>query len=565
MPRIIAPATAKRVQTHANSYIKPVRAISTPQPSNYGVRRALVTIALVAACACTAFYWWQRGQPVALATAPAGKSHCLSYSPYRLAGETPYDKDFVVSPQRIDGDLALLAAVTRCVRTYSVQQGLAAVPEAARKAGLKVWLGVWIGRDAAENRREIALAIEVARGNRDVIEAVIVGNEVLLRREQTPERLAAMIAEVRMATALPVTYAEVWEFWLRSPALAPAVDFVTVHMLPYWEDEPIAVAHAVAHAIRMVDRVQAAFPDKEIVIGEAGWPSAGRWRGGATPSLVNEARFLRELAAAAQARGMRYNLIEAFDQPWKRGQEGAMGGHWGIFDSAGNLKFDLAGAVAEDPHWQRGLWAIAAGALAFLTLAFVARTRTWTGALIAGAAGGATGGTLAAQWQYLFAWNRYAVEWVVTVFYTFAALLLAILIALTLARCTDRGPVRAPRLLAPLRALFLFGAAVMALLLVSDPRYRGFPLALHAVPAVGLALYAGAYGNARASIEERVLAGWLTASAPYIIWNEGLQNLPALAWAAVAVLYAVPLFASARALVPASTTTASANPTAAGS
>jgi hypothetical protein len=28
----------------------------------------------------------------------------------------------------------------------------------------------------------------------------------------------------------PVTYADVWEFWLRNPQLADEVDFITVHM-----------------------------------------------------------------------------------------------------------------------------------------------------------------------------------------------------------------------------------------------------------------------------------------------------------------------------------------------
>ena len=29
----------------------------------------------------------------------------------------------------------------------------------------------------------------------------------------------------------------------------------------------------------------------------------------------------------------RVNLIEAYDQPWKRQLEGTVGGHWGIYDA----------------------------------------------------------------------------------------------------------------------------------------------------------------------------------------------------------------------------------------
>ena len=41
---------------------------------------------------------------------------------------------------------------------------------------------------------------------------------------------------------MPVTYADVWEFWLRYRDVYEAVDFVTIHILPYWEDFPISGA-----------------------------------------------------------------------------------------------------------------------------------------------------------------------------------------------------------------------------------------------------------------------------------------------------------------------------------
>ncbi len=46
---------------------------------------------------------------------------------------------------------------------------------------------------------------------------------------------------------MPVTYADVWEFWLRNRDVAAAVDFVTIHILPYWEDFPIPARNAAAH------------------------------------------------------------------------------------------------------------------------------------------------------------------------------------------------------------------------------------------------------------------------------------------------------------------------------
>ena len=46
---------------------------------------------------------------------------------------------------------------------------------------------------------------------------------------------------------MPVTYADVWEFWLRYREVAAAVDFITIHILPYWEDIPIPARRAAAH------------------------------------------------------------------------------------------------------------------------------------------------------------------------------------------------------------------------------------------------------------------------------------------------------------------------------
>src|SRR5262249_20485134 len=153
--------------------------------------------------------------------------------------------------------------------------------------------------------------IALAKNYRDVIAAIVVGNEVLLRGELAAPDIAEVLREVKSATSLPVTYADVWEFWLRNTELAQAVDFVTVHILPYWEDFPIAAAEAGAHVDAIRSRVAAAFPGKEILIGEVGWPSAGRMREGALPSPANQALVLEEVMARARAGNYRVNLIEA--------------------------------------------------------------------------------------------------------------------------------------------------------------------------------------------------------------------------------------------------------------
>ena len=324
------------------------------------------------------------------------------------------------------------------MRTYSVDQGLDAVPRLARKHGLRVLLGIWIGRDAAENEREIAHALEVLQRDGDVVDGVIVGNEVLLRREQPVAALRAYIERVRAATPIPVTYADVWEFWLRNPGLAEAVSFVTVHMLPYWEDDPQPIGRAVDHVVRVHERVRAAFPGKAILVGEVGWPSAGRRRETAVPSVANQARFVREFADAAARHGLRYNVIEAFDQPWKRRLEGTVGGTWGLLDAEGQPKFPLQGAVRPVRDAARGMLGAALGAIGLLALGLLGgpRARLRGGAFLL-LAGSAIGAAIPTQSLALQAACRDAAECSVGTAFTMVAFLAAVLCAVAIARRLD--------------------------------------------------------------------------------------------------------------------------------
>ncbi|HRO59596.1 MAG TPA: hypothetical protein PK177_10610, partial [Burkholderiaceae bacterium] len=204
---------------------------------------ALMALAWVAGAAGT----FSANRPQAIADAPAGMLDCLSYAPFRKPGETPFDPAASVSRERIAEDLRLLSSRTNCVRTYSIDQGLDAVPEVAASLGMQVLLGAWLSRDRTLNQIELDRAIALAREHRGTVRALIVGNEVLLRRELPEHELAEALKLARSEAGVPVTYADVWEFWLEHPDLVDAVDFVTIHILPYWEDEPVGIDEAAEH------------------------------------------------------------------------------------------------------------------------------------------------------------------------------------------------------------------------------------------------------------------------------------------------------------------------------
>ena len=254
-----------------------------------------------------------------------------------------------------------------------------------------------------------------------------------------------------------------------------------------------------------------------------------------------------------------------------------MGGYWGLFDSAGKPKFPLKGPVVEDARWLQGFAAMGAGVFAFFLMGRLRGVRGAGGAALLVSAGIATGGALVAQWRYMTASNRDALEWLSTGVYTVAAVLTALAASIALGRwlggerpapLASWQGVRAGTVdgadatLGTLRALFLFGAAVMALLLVFDPRYRDFPLPLHLVPAAAFALLAVAGATGRPEIEERLMAAWIALSAPVVVAVERLDNLHALGWLGVAAAYAAPVLAAAFGPRRASTSTASPKPTA---
>ncbi|MEP7312562.1 MAG: glycoside hydrolase family 17, partial [Pseudomonadota bacterium] len=374
-------------------------------------QRVILLATLTLAVGFCLWYWWRDGHFVVLADAPAGKLDCVSYSP---AGKEPLARTGVGRAQ-LERDLSLLAQRFRCVRIYSVSDGLDQVPVVARELNLKVLLGLWIGRDNSLNQREIKLGLAVAARDHDVIEGIIVGNEVLLRRELDPEHLGALLRQVNEATKLPVTYADVWDFWREAPQLAADVDFITIHLLPYWENHPTGIDAALAHTASVYGEALRTFPGKRVFIGETGWPSRGRQRDDAAPGRVNQARFVREFTAWAEAGSIQYNLIEGFDQPWKRALEGTVGGYWGMYDAAGKPKFPLQGPMQEDPQWQRGAWAAAASALLFGLLGLLLRRGAhWSAPLIMLLGGAAAGSVAALQWRYLAASNRTTTEWVVS-------------------------------------------------------------------------------------------------------------------------------------------------------
>ncbi|HEX5418690.1 MAG TPA: glycosyltransferase family 2 protein [Gammaproteobacteria bacterium] len=298
----------------------------------------------IAIAAVTLAAWAWLTQPIA---APAWPSRVegFAFSPLR-PGQDPAHAEYPTREQ-LDADLALVAAEAHSIRTYSLAGTLADIPELAARHGLGVTLGVWLGKDRTANAAELAKLREVMRRARNVTR-VIIGNEVLLRRDLPLAELTGILDAARRELDVPVGTAEPWNVWMTHPELAQHVDFIAVHLLPYWEG--VDVDHAVDYVNARVDALATAYPGKHVVIGEVGWPSWGRTYGRAVASHPAAAAFLRRFLARAEDKGYDYFLLEAFDQPWKRADEGEVGAYWGFFDASRQPKFSRAGPITVMPH-----------------------------------------------------------------------------------------------------------------------------------------------------------------------------------------------------------------------
>ena len=319
-----------------------------------------MAVALCLVVGASALFWASRDYTV-VAPDWAGQIAGITYHPSHAF--TLRD-NAQVTPEQIDHDMAQLSLLTARVRTYTVAGGMDKVPEIARRHGLTVSLGCWISADLEQNETELALCIKTALANRRVIDRVFVGNEAILMGYVTPDQLNGYIKRVRDAlpSRIKITTAETWSTWLLTPEIGQYVDVISVHLLPYWEGmSPHDSLRFLEHAF---NDVQEEFPDKPIIIGEAGWPSQGRTKRFAEPSIANEAYFMRAFVQLARVKGYDYYLIEGYDQPWKVRNEGSVGASWGLYDALGNPKFAFTGLLRTFPEWRT--YALFAS---FLTLA----------------------------------------------------------------------------------------------------------------------------------------------------------------------------------------------------
>jgi exo-beta-1,3-glucanase (GH17 family)/cellulose synthase/poly-beta-1,6-N-acetylglucosamine synthase-like glycosyltransferase len=371
----------------------------------------------------------------------SGPLASVSYTPFD--GSAHPDSPVRTTAAQVRADLGAIAQSTQAIRTYSSTGGSEIIPEIADEFGLGVSMGAWIDRDDSRNERELQAVINLARTNRN-IDSVIVGNETIYRADQSVADIIAKIKRVKRAVTVPVSTGEIWNVWLEHPELVSAVDFIAAHVLPYWEG--VSEKEAVAQTLRIHAMLKKAYPGKRIVIAEFGWPSQGHNRRNANPGPLAQASVLRQFLSAAKMQGIEYNIIEAYDQPWKT-FEGGVGPYWGIYDTSRQPKFEWTGPIVDPNYWNFAGIAIIIGLLLSLPILSIPGATLGQSALMASAAHGI--GAWSA-YAYGFWSGHYFVPGAAFAF-AFGSLLLIPLIIIMLARVEEIAAIAFGR--KPLRLL----------------------------------------------------------------------------------------------------------------
>ena len=260
------------------------------------------------------------------------KIHGISFSPY-IDGQSPGSE---IPAQQIRDRLALISPYTKWIRSFSCSEGNEQIPQIAHEQGLKTMVGVGIGEDKEKNEEELWEGIEIAKaGHADIL---AIGNEVLLRGDLQEDELIEYIE--RAKAALPnvsIGYVDAYFLFENHPKVTEACDVLLINCYPFWESCP--AEYALIYMKEMYRRIVDVSGGKKVIISETGWPNRGTPFGSAVPGEENALNYFINTYLWAAEENIEIFYFSSFDESWKVGDEGDVGAYWGLWDSAGNLKY----------------------------------------------------------------------------------------------------------------------------------------------------------------------------------------------------------------------------------
>lgn len=258
--------------------------------------------------------------------------HGLCFSPY-ADGQNIGD---LLSESQVRERMTVIKPHTKWVRSFSCTNGNEFIPKVAREEGLKTMVGAWIGSDKASNEKEISALIEL--GKNGLVDVAAVGNEVLLRNEQTKDELIGYIKRVKEALPnIQVGCVDTYYQFAGNEDLVDACDVILANCYPFWEGTDIK--ESALYLQKMYAITEDAAKGKPVFITETGWPDRGESTKGAVPSACNAMQYFINVNNWSQKHNIDLFYFSSFDEPWKIHHEGDVGQRWGIWDKNDKLKY----------------------------------------------------------------------------------------------------------------------------------------------------------------------------------------------------------------------------------
>ncbi len=285
-------------------------------------------------------------------------SRAICYSGYR-DGQSP-DGNNLPTYEQVKQDLLILQGEWKSLRLYASDAHSDTIMEVIRTERLPFdvllgayvtaeqnnpncpWGGMYSDEQLAanklENMQQIDRLIEMANEYDTIVNCVSIGNEAAVDWTDhlvPTEQLIKYAKMARLGVNQPVTFCENYVPWLHKlKPLAEQLDIISIHTYPVWEYK--SIDEGLAYTIENYSAVAAQYPDKQVIITEAGWATKSNGRG-IEPNNVNEVmqqQYLQELMAWAESQQILVYFFEAFDENWKGSDDPfEPEKHWGIYKS----------------------------------------------------------------------------------------------------------------------------------------------------------------------------------------------------------------------------------------
>ena len=187
------------------------------------------------------------------------------------------------SQNNVTMDVAVLSQLTNTVRLYGTdcnqtEMVLHAIDKLALH-NFTVWLGVWLDNNGTTNDRGLAGMYNIlSKYDSKSFAGVIVGNEVLYRKDMDETKLSGILSDVKknftsLKIDLPVATSDLGDDWTAD--LATDVDYVMSNIHPFFAGVTVdAAAGWTWDFWQQHDTILTKGAQKN-VISETGWPSDG--------------------------------------------------------------------------------------------------------------------------------------------------------------------------------------------------------------------------------------------------------------------------------------------------